>query len=742
MVRKCERNIRPPPHKVLLLLWICLLLPSAAEAGLYSLSDQIILLNAKSVESVLVNSTAAIVAEFYASWCGHCVAFSPVYKTLARDIKEWKPAVDLAAVDCAAMETRQVCLDYGVKGYPTIKFFHAYSKDGSRGLPLKDFPRDVRRLRHRIIDQLEKHPEQWPPACPPLEPISQAEVDAFFQTNSVEHLALIFEDDKSYIGREVTLDLLQFENIAVRRVLSTQKELVTRLGVTDFPSCYLYYSGGNFTRLQVNMEARTFYSYALQRLPGVVRAGIPRPGRAHLLWTVLTFPRWHRSRVYMADLESTLDYSLRVELASSGAFRRSQSLPLLKKSACFAHKYFPGRPMVMNLLQSLNTWLQDQSGDEISYEELKKRLDSTAQTPNAALPEGARWVACQGSQPHLRRFPCGVWTLFHVSYRPSKKRRRRSPGSFQGPDPQEVLSAMRSYVRHFFGCRPCAQHFEEMAEESLSELSTLSAAVLWLWSRHNRVNNRLAGDLSEDPNFPKIQWPPPEMCPTCHSLRENGEHRWNQDQVLAFLVSYYSANNILTAQPTALSEEEEEEVQDEAAARREAEGGEEATAGEMTGKVSAPTTWAKHEMMGEGRPPFRRRPSIVGMKMREKREDIRTLQRKEEPEPGPVFGLGMELDAGLGMVGLQPLEEDFDPDLQQQAKRRQKRELGSRYSSEEAEWSRRRAWMSVLSIGFTRADVSLCVVLYFLSSVCLLAMYLFFKSRLKEVKGHMRRPTS
>lgn len=70
-------------------LWICLLFPSAAEAGLYSLSDQIILLNAESVKSVLINSTAAIVAEFYASWCGHCIAFSPLYKTLARDIKGW-----------------------------------------------------------------------------------------------------------------------------------------------------------------------------------------------------------------------------------------------------------------------------------------------------------------------------------------------------------------------------------------------------------------------------------------------------------------------------------------------------------------------------------------------------------------------------------------------------------------------------------------------------------------------------
>lgn len=214
-----------------------------------------------------------------------------------------------------------------------------------------------------------------------------------------------------------------------------------------------------------------------------------------------------------------------------------------------------------------------------------------------------------------------------------------------------------------------------------------------------------------------------------------------------------SITHPLPSQPTAQSEEEEEEeVQDE-----EAEGGEGATTGEMTGKASAPTAWAKREMMGEGRPQVRRRPSIVGMRMREKREDIvdldsfvnqhykakalqlaassrikqRTLQRKEEPEPGPVFGLGMELDAGFGMVGLQPLEEDFDLDLQQQIKQRRKRELVGQYLSGEAEWSSKRQWMSALSIGFTRVDVSLCVILYFLSSACLLAMYLFFKSHLK-----------
>jgi len=35
-------------------------------------------------------------------------------------------------------------------------------------------------------------------------------------------------------------------------------------------------------------------------------------------------------------------------------------------------------------------------------------------TSDAVLPEGVRWVGCQGSQPQYRRYPCAVWTLFHV----------------------------------------------------------------------------------------------------------------------------------------------------------------------------------------------------------------------------------------------------------------------------------------------------------------------------------------
>ncbi|KAM9761419.1 sulfhydryl oxidase 1 [Menidia menidia] len=762
-------------------LCACLLAARPARAGLYTASDQIVLLTPDNVDAFLVNSSAAMLVEFYASWCGHCISFSPVYKRLSTDLKEWKPAVNLAAIDCAAEENRKVCTHHGIKGYPTIKFFHAYSKPDSPGVSFKAFPRDVPRLRRRIIDSLEAHGEPWPPACPPLEPASQAEIDIFFETNNVQHLALIFEDDKSYLGREVTLDLLQFENIAVRRVLNTEGGLVSRLGVTEFPSCYLSYPGGNFTRLRVNVEARAFYSYALQGLPGVVRSGKPPPVSTGLRTNSTVSETWrpfNRSRVYMADLESSLHYSLRLELASHPVIKE-EALKSLKKYISVLAKYFPGRPMVMNSLKSLNSWLQNQTSDQISYEAFKEILDNTAQAPETALPEGVRWVGCQGSQAHFRRYPCGVWTLFHVL--------TVQANNTGGSDPREVLSTMRSYIHNFFGCRHCAEHFENMAGEMPGEVDSLPAAVLWLWSSHNRVNNRIAGALSEDPLFPKIQWPSPDMCPACHAVKDNGEHKWNKDQVLSFLTSYFSSSSILTdyleddgqilgkqrekntrrqldlaaqkhlerkpreasisqtSPPPAPSpgqeeEEEEEEPQDEAGAYEEEEGGE--------AKSSEPTPWAKPEMGGAGGRggQAHRRPSIVGGRLRPPAEDIldldsfvnqhfkakalqlaassRVRQRSLQREGGPD---GLQLDAGLGMAGLQPLDQSLD----RHQKRLQKRELAGQYFVGEDELSRRGHWMSVLSIGFSKVDISLCVILYFLSTMCLLVMYLFFKQRLR-----------
>ena len=47
-----------------------------------------------------------------------------------------------------------------------------------------------------------------------------------------------------------------------------------------------------------------------------------------------------------------------------------------------------------------------------------------------------------------------------------------------------------------------------------------------------------------DPKFPKIIWPPKQLCPSCYRSRgpkDKGSSQidWDQDEVFKFLISYY-----------------------------------------------------------------------------------------------------------------------------------------------------------------------------------------------------------
>lgn len=67
--------------------------------------------------------------------------------------------------------------------------------------------------------------------------------------------------------------------------------------------------------------------------------------------------------------------------------------------------------------------------------------------------------------------------------------------------------------------------------------------------------------------------------------------------------------------------------------------------------------------------------------------------------------------------------------------------LGARQFSgiqvEKENTSSRNQWIYILGMGFSRLDVSLCVLLYLLSSVCLLGMYTFFRMRMSYRKARL-----
>ncbi|XP_066117374.1 sulfhydryl oxidase 1 isoform X2 [Saccopteryx bilineata] len=538
-----------PPPSLLLLLLLLLAVPgvgAAPRSALYSPSDPLTLLGADTVRGAVLGSRSAWAVEFFASWCGHCIAFAPTWKALANDIKDWRPALNLGALDCADEANSAVCRDFNIPGFPTVRFFTAFSKNGP-GAPLPVAGADVRTLRERLIDALQSHTTTWPPACPPLEPARLEEINGFFARNNEDYLALIFEKEGSYLGREVILDVSQREGIAVRRVLNTEGDVVSKFDVTDFPSCYLLFRNGSASRVPVLMESRSFYTTYLQRFSGATRQAAQTTAApttantvAPTMWKVAD-----HSKIYMADLESALHYILRVEVGKFSVLE-GQRLVALRRFMAVLAQYFPGQPLVQNFLHSMNEWLRQQQRKKIPYGFFQTALESRQE--GAVITKKVNWVGCQGSEPHFRGFPCSLWVLFH--FLTVQATRQSVDQSQEAAKAQEVLQAIRGYVRFFFGCRECASHFEQMAAASMHRVGSRESAVLWLWSSHNKVNARLAGAPSEDPQFPKVQWPPRELCSSCHNeLR--GTPVWDLGSILSFFKTHFSRNNVIVDPPSA-----------------------------------------------------------------------------------------------------------------------------------------------------------------------------------------------
>lgn len=62
----------------------------------------------------------AVFLKFFAPWCGHCKKMKPAWDQLM-EIYEDSTSFLVAEVDCTA-EGKELCSEFGVRGYPTIKW--------------------------------------------------------------------------------------------------------------------------------------------------------------------------------------------------------------------------------------------------------------------------------------------------------------------------------------------------------------------------------------------------------------------------------------------------------------------------------------------------------------------------------------------------------------------------------------------------------------------------------------------
>ncbi|KAM3968446.1 protein disulfide-isomerase A5 [Aphomia sociella] len=119
-------------------------------------------LDAENFNSILSKAEHALVV-FYAPWCGHCKRIKPEFEKAAARIKSEKIDGVLGAVD--ATKQASLASQFGVKGYPTLKYFNKgeYKYDAGHA-----------RQEEQIVSFI-KDPQEPPPPPPPEKPWAEEE---------------------------------------------------------------------------------------------------------------------------------------------------------------------------------------------------------------------------------------------------------------------------------------------------------------------------------------------------------------------------------------------------------------------------------------------------------------------------------------------------------------------------------------------------------------------------------------
>ncbi|KAH8381686.1 hypothetical protein KR093_010648 [Drosophila rubida] len=514
------------------------------EPSLYSREDNVQILNNDTLEIELYNSSSCSFVQFINYFCGDCRRFASTFKRISARLYDWRRLLTVSVVDCAQERNVQICRDYNIRQTPTLRLYPPHFQRTAQQIGYDVDTLEPSAINAKVAEYLSQIKYTT------VEQVNFAAITAADSAptlhkyvddcRAVFYIVLVYQPAESTIGRDLLLELLRWPMVAVRRLADQQ--LFANFGLPSSSKLALIDCMDNAIPLQPVEDATLAYVASVSKYlqaagfdavaplattpaPNVTKFYVDEE-QAAIISTVLQ----GQPKVYRADLEQAIDKLLHIELPKVQLFK-GENMRALQQLLNVLRLFNPLNASGKQLMDRLHDFVGsiDASGElsgvafQLQVENHERKL--------AKVFKAKRYVGCVASGPFLRGFTCSLWTLFHHLTVESAKSTSLPPGA--------VLTAIHGFVKHFFGCGDCVQHFLGMAERrKLFEVRSADEQILWLWEAHNEVNQRIAGDSTEDPKFPKLQYPSEQLCNSCHNTT------WNRLEVLAFLKGAYDRRNL------------------------------------------------------------------------------------------------------------------------------------------------------------------------------------------------------
>lgn len=532
------------------------------NTGLYDKNDSVISLSAGNLKEKVFQQTHASLVEFYNSYCGFCRRYAPIWKQLASDILGWQKLVKVTALDCSRDENNAICREFEVMAYPTIRFFAPYYEDGTSKIGEPVTAHAEAEVLHALLEHMHNVTHK-PPGWPDFSPLDSNEPkrNLFTATEGrsvppkYAYIVNENEPNATTVGSQVMLDFLDTSLAVVKRTKDSSESSGLKVIIGETMS-EIKLPVDEFSREKITAAIKKNLNEHHISVSEVVTKSTTKESSTEQNISEIMEKKQEEalrakitelgpSVIYQADLEEAVKFALFHEVTR---FKKidGERLLALQRFLNVLVRYFPFNDNGMKFLKEVRQYVLN-AESEVGAEDYASQIKQLELNRTPVFSSN-RWMGCSSTKEGLRRYPCGLWTLFHYMT-------VQAAESEMSTDPLEILQAMHGFIKYFFGCSDCSNHFQQMAARNkIWNVTSKDDAILWLWTSHNEVNKRLSGDDTEDPDHPKISYPSAEMCPECrkrsltnhHNHRQytlDDSHEWNLLEVLKFLKRVYSFDN-------------------------------------------------------------------------------------------------------------------------------------------------------------------------------------------------------